>query len=70
MTATCQPYRMRLMRTSRVGIPLKVLRVLGVKMNTDAVRVEAADAAREIRRMRGAGEIATTTDEILALTRK
>lgn len=32
--------------------------------------VEPARAARQIRRMRGAGEVAMTTDEILALTRK
>jgi hypothetical protein len=32
--------------------------------------VEPARAAREVERMRGAGDVAMTTDEILALTRR
>jgi hypothetical protein len=58
------------MRKSRVRIPLKVQRVLGMQARAAVMPAGPADAAREIRRMRGAGDIATTTDELLALTRK
>lgn len=60
---------MRLIRKRRVRIPPKVRRVLSVKTNV-AARIEPAEAAREIQRMRGAGEAGMEADEILALTRK
>lgn len=61
---------MRLMRKSKVAVLLMLPRVLGVKTRTDTVLTEPTQAARAIRRMRGAGDIALTTDEILTLTRK
>ena len=76
---TRYPYRMRVTRKGQVTIPLEVRRALGIEGGTDVafeldrrgarLVVEPARAAREIRRMRGAGDVAMTTDEILALTR-
>ena len=71
---------MRVTQKGQVTIPLEVRRALGIETGTDVsfeldrrgarLVVELARAAREIRRMRGAGEGTMTTDEILALTRK
>lgn len=72
----------RLIRVTRRGkatIRPDVRLALGIETGTDVsfeldrhgarLVVEPARAAREIRRMRGAGDVAMTTDEILALTR-
>ena len=71
---------MRVTQKGQVTIPLEVRRALGIETGTDVsfeldsrgarLVVEPARAAREIRRMRGAGAGTMTTDEILALTRK
>ena len=71
---------MRVTQKGQVTIPLDVRRALGIETGTDVsfeldqhgarLVVEPARAVREIRRMRGAGDIAMTTNEILALTRK
>jgi antitoxin PrlF len=70
---------MRVTQKGQVTIPIEIRQALGIETGTnvsfeldrDGARlvVEPARAAREIRRMRGAGDIAMTTDEILALTR-
>jgi AbrB family looped-hinge helix DNA binding protein len=70
----------RVTRKGQVTIPLEVRRALGIEAGTDVafeldrrgarLMVEPARAAHEIRHMRGAGDVAMTTDEILALTRK
>jgi antitoxin PrlF len=71
---------MRVTQKGQVTIPLDVRRALGIEAGTD-VRFElTADGARllvdrdgtsdQIDRMRGAGDIEMTTDEILALTRR
>jgi antitoxin PrlF len=71
---------MRVTQKGQVTIPLDVRQALGIQTGTDLafeldkrgarLVVEPAKAAREIARMRGAGDVAMTTDEILALTRK
>jgi AbrB family looped-hinge helix DNA binding protein len=71
---------MRVTQKGQVTIPLEVRQALGIETGTDVtfeldrrgarLVVEPARAAREIRRMRGAGDGTMTTDEILALTRK
>jgi len=71
---------MRVTQKGQVTIPLGVRQALGIHTGTDVafeldrlgarLIVEPARAAREIARMRGAGDVAMTTDEILALTRK
>jgi AbrB family looped-hinge helix DNA binding protein len=71
---------MRVTQKGQVTIPLAVRQALGIQTGTDVafeldkrgarLVVEPARAAREIARMRGAGDMAMTTDEILALTRK
>jgi AbrB family looped-hinge helix DNA binding protein len=71
---------MRVTQKGQVTIPLDVRRALGIHTGTDVafeldergarLVVEPERAAREIARMRGAGDVAMTTDEILALTRK
>lgn len=71
---------MRVTQKGQVTIPLDVRQALGIQTGTDVafeldergarLVVESARAAREIARMRGAGDVAMTTDEILALTRK
>ncbi|MES1193860.1 MAG: AbrB/MazE/SpoVT family DNA-binding domain-containing protein [Solirubrobacterales bacterium] len=71
---------MRVTQKGQVTIPQDVRRALGIETGTDVsfeldqrgarLVVEPARAGREIRRMRGAGDVAMTTDEILALTRK
>ena len=70
---------MRVTQKGQVTIPLGVRQALGIQTGTDVafeldkcgarLVVEPARAAREIARMRGAGDVAMTTDEILALTR-
>jgi AbrB family looped-hinge helix DNA binding protein len=71
---------MRVTQKGQVTIPLDVRQALGIQTGTDVafeldkhgarLIVEPARAAREIARMRGAGDVPMTTDEILALTRK
>ncbi len=71
---------MRVTQKGQVTIPLDVRRALGIRAGTDVafeldkrgarLVVEPKRAAAEIARMRGAGDIELTTDEILALTRK
>lgn len=71
---------MRVTQKGQVTIPLDVRKALGIQTGTDVafeldkrgarLVVEPARAVREIARMRGAGDVAMTTDEILALTRK
>lgn len=61
-------------------IPLEVRRTLGIERGTevdfrldeDGARlvVDGERAVAEIARMRGAGDVELTTDEILALTRR
>lgn len=70
---------MRVTQKGQVTIPLAVREALGIRAGTDvefeldgdgARLVPHDDAAAEIRRMRGAGDVELTTDEILALTRE
>jgi AbrB family looped-hinge helix DNA binding protein len=71
---------MRVTQKGQVTIPLEVRRALGIQTGTDVafeldergarLVVEPARVAREIAAMRGAGDVAATTDEILALTRR
>jgi antitoxin PrlF len=71
---------MRVTQKGQVTIPLDVRRALGIKPGSDVafeldergarLVVDRASAAGEIARMRGAGDIELTTDEILALTRR
>lgn len=70
---------MRVTQKGQVTIPLEVRRALGIEAGTDVsfeldpggarLVVDPAGATAEIKRMRGAGDVAMTTDEILALTR-
>lgn len=71
---------MRVTQKGQVTIPLAVRQALGIRPGTevrfeldgDGARLVAAapDAAREaVARMRSAGDVPMTTDEILALTR-
>jgi AbrB family looped-hinge helix DNA binding protein len=71
---------MRVTQKGQVTIPLVVRRALGIEAGTDVsfelgldgarLVVDPIGAARGIRRMRGAGDVPMTTDEILALTRR
>lgn len=71
---------MRVTQKGQVTIPLEVRRALGIQPGTDVafeldergarIHVGRDLAAREIERMRGAGEGEMSTDEILALTRR
>lgn len=71
---------MRVTQKGQVTIPLPVRRALGIKPGSDVeftldkngarLLVDSAQAAEEIRRMRGAGAGEMTTEEILALTRR
>jgi len=64
----------------QVTIPLEVRRALGIHPGSDVqfevdaqgarLLVDRERAAGEIARMRGAGDVELTTDEILALTRR
>ena len=80
MSNTLYPYHMRVTQKGQVTIPLEVRRALGIRTGTDVEFELDGDgarlvlpedhAAREIARMRGAGDWDLTTDEILALTRR
>lgn len=71
---------MRVTQKGQVTIPLAVRRALGIRPGSDVefelgergarLVVDSKRAAAEIARMRGAGDVALTTDEILALTRR
>jgi antitoxin PrlF len=71
---------MRVTQKGQVTIPRDVRRALGIKPGSDVefevdergarLLVDRDRAAREVARMRGAGEGEMTTDEILALTRR
>lgn len=70
---------MRVTQKGQVTIPLAVRDALGIRAGSDvrfeldgdgARLVPQDDAASEIGRMRGAGDVDLTTDEILALTRE
>jgi AbrB family looped-hinge helix DNA binding protein len=71
---------MRVTQKGQVTIPLEVRQALGIRAGSD-VRFELegrgarllADGERageEVAAMRGAGDVALSTDEILAFTRK
>ncbi len=70
---------MRVTQKGQVTIPLEVRKALGIragsdvrfKLEDDGARliVDGSQAASEISRMRGAGDVELSTDEILALTR-
>jgi antitoxin PrlF len=71
---------MRVTQKGQVTIPLEIRRALGIRTGSDVefeldeggarLLVDRGRAAREISRVRGAGDIDLTTDEILALTRQ
>ncbi|HSZ14126.1 MAG TPA: AbrB/MazE/SpoVT family DNA-binding domain-containing protein [Solirubrobacteraceae bacterium] len=71
---------MRVTQKGQVTIPLEVRRALGIHPGSDVefevdeqgarMLVDRDRAAREVAQMRGAGDVALTTDEILALTRR
>jgi antitoxin PrlF len=71
---------MRVTQKGQVTIPLEVRRALGIHPGSDVefeldeqgarMLVDRERAAGEIARMRGAGDVELTTDEILALTRR
>jgi antitoxin PrlF len=70
---------MRVTQKGQVTIPLEVRRALGIRPGSDVgfqidgdgarLVVGQDHAAREIARMRGAGDVELSTDEILAFTR-
>ena len=70
---------MRVTQKGQVTIPLEVRQALGIEPGSD-VRFEldvagarlvvgSGQVTSEIKRMRGAGDVELSTDEILALTR-
>ncbi|MGD0454393.1 MAG: AbrB/MazE/SpoVT family DNA-binding domain-containing protein [Solirubrobacteraceae bacterium] len=71
---------MRVTQKGQVTIPLEVRRALGIHPGSDVefevdeqgarMLVDRDRAAHEVARMRGAGDVELTTDEILALTRR
>lgn len=71
---------MRVTRKGQVTIPLEVRRALQIEPGSDVdfeldrdgarLVVDRDRAAEEIPRMRGAGDVELTTEEILALTRR
>ena len=71
---------MRVTRKGQVTIPLEVRRALGIRAGSNVdfqlddhgarLVVDPRRAAAEVSRMRGAGDVELTTDEILALTRR
>lgn len=71
---------MRVTQKGQITIPLPVRRALGIRpgssvdfeLDAQGARliVDRKRAAAEIADMRGAGDIALSTDEILALTRR
>jgi AbrB family looped-hinge helix DNA binding protein len=71
---------MRVTQKGQVTIPLEVRRALGIHPGSDVrfevdaqgarMLVDPERAAKEVARMRGAGDVKLTTDEIFALTRR
>jgi AbrB family looped-hinge helix DNA binding protein len=71
---------MRVTQKGQVTIPLDVRKALGIQAGSDVrfgldeagarLVVDAERAASEIRRMRRAGDVELSSDEILALTRR
>jgi antitoxin PrlF len=71
---------MRVTQKGQVTIPLEIRRALGIEPGTEVrfeldgsgarLVLDRGQAAAEIARIRGAGDVALSTDEILALTRK
>ena len=71
---------MRVTQKGQVTIPLEVRRALGIQPGSEVqfelddegarLLVDSKRAAAEIARMRGAGDVELSTDEILALTRR
>ncbi|MHB1808348.1 MAG: AbrB/MazE/SpoVT family DNA-binding domain-containing protein [Solirubrobacteraceae bacterium] len=71
---------MRVTQKGQVTIPLEVRRTLGIEPGSEVefeldeqgarLLVDGQRASEEIARMRGAGDVELSTDEILALTRK
>jgi len=71
---------MRVTQKGQVTIPLPVRRALGIRPGSDVqfeldrrgarLVVDPDRVAADVARMRGAGDVALTTDEILALTRR
>lgn len=71
---------MRVTQKGQVTIPLPVRRALGIQAGSDVefeldgagarLVVDRERTADEVARMRGAGDVELTTDEILALTRR
>jgi len=70
----------RVTQKGQVTIPLEVRRALGIRPGSDVdfqldergarLVVERDRAAQDIARMRGAGDVELSTDEILALSRR
>lgn len=70
---------MRVTQKGQVTIPLEVRRALGIKPGSEVqfdldehgarLRVDRERAADEIARLRGAGDVELSTEQILALTR-
>jgi AbrB family looped-hinge helix DNA binding protein len=71
---------MRVTQKSQVTIPLNVRQALGIHPGTEVrfqldeggarLLVDSDQASREIARIRGAGDVELSTEEILALTRR
>jgi AbrB family looped-hinge helix DNA binding protein len=71
---------MRVTQKGQVTIPIGVRQALGIRAGSEVdfelddsgarLVVDGDRGAAEIARMRGAGDIELTTDEILALTRR
>jgi AbrB family looped-hinge helix DNA binding protein len=71
---------MRVTQKGQVTIPLEVRRALGIEAGTEVrfeldvsgarLVLDRDQAAAEIARVRGAGDVDLSTDEILALTRR
>jgi AbrB family looped-hinge helix DNA binding protein len=71
---------MRVTQKGQVTIPLDVRRALGIHPGSDVefeideqgarMLVDRERVTGEIARMRGAGDVELTTDEILAMTRR
>lgn len=70
---------MRVTQKGQVTIPQDVRQALGIRAGSDVRSELDRDGARlvpnddvtaEVRRMRGAGDVELSTDEILALTRE
>lgn len=71
---------MRVTQKGQVTIPLKVRRALGIEAGTEVDFMIDSDGARlvvdpeksadAVARMRGAGDVELTTEQILALSRR